>query len=228
MMFRPRVGPAAVRPAAPAEVPALAGVLARALAADPIVCWPFAFESGERPESRLARVQAMFEIIDRPFASEGWIHVAADGLGAMSLLPPGSTPREREIGEATAPAIGALTADRGARYERLWAWIDSTIRSDPRWLLDQLAVEPTAQGLGIGGAMLRFAIGCSEHDGLPLVLETAVAGNVALYEHFGFRVTLAADAPDGGPHVWFMSRDPRGTRLSGSSEALALAPRPGR
>jgi GNAT superfamily N-acetyltransferase len=150
----------------------------------------------------------MFEIVDRPFAAEGWIHAAAGSLGVMSLLPPGSTEREREIGEATGPAIGALTADGGARYERLWSWIDATNPPEPRWLLDQLAVEPSAQGQGIGGAMLRFAIDCAERDTLPLVLETAVAGNVPLYEHFGFLVTLHADAPDGGPHIWFMRRDP--------------------
>jgi hypothetical protein len=56
--------------------------------------------------------------------------------------------------------------------------------------------------------MLSCAIGRAEADRLPLVLETAVARNVGLYERFGFRVFLAADAPDGGPSLWFMGRDP--------------------
>jgi len=204
-----------VRPATPAEVPALAGVLARAFAADPMVRWPFG-----RADDLPGRIQAMFEIVDRAFAAEGWIHVAADGLGVMSLLPPRSSEREPWIGEAIAPAIGALTPDGGSRYERLWAWIDGTNPPEPRWLLDQLAVEPAAQGRGIGGAMLRFAVARAEDDGLPLVLETAVPGNVPLYERFGFRVTRDADAPDGGPHIWFMRRDPAG--------AEAAARQPGR
>jgi GNAT superfamily N-acetyltransferase len=193
-----------VRPASPDEVPALAGVLARAFAADPMITWPFG------PVDDLpARIRAMFEIVDTAYAAEGWIRVAAGGLGVMSLLPPGSAAREHEIGEATASAIGALTADDGARYERMWGWIDDVMgRQQPHWLLDQLAVEPAAQGRGIGGAMLRFAIERAGADGLPLVLETAVAGNVTLYERFGFAVLLSGDAPGGGPRIWFMGRDP--------------------
>ena len=192
-----------IRLAAPSEIPVLAGVLARAFAADPMTRWPLA-PADDLP----ARMRAMFEIVDAPFAAEGWVHVAAEGLGVMSLLPPGTDGREREIGVAIAPAIGALTPDGGARYERFWAWIDSTIPPAPHWLLDQLAVEPAAQGRGIGGAMLRDAIGRAERDGLPLLLETGAPANVALYERFGFRVMLAADAPDGGPRIWFMVRDP--------------------
>jgi GNAT superfamily N-acetyltransferase len=195
----------AIRRAAPDEVPALAAVLARAFAADPMVTWPFG-----AVDDLPARIRASFEIVDRAFAAEGWIHEAAGGLGVMSLLPPGSAGREREIGVEIAPALARLTADGGARYERMWGWIDDVMgRQPPHWLLDQLAVEPVAQGRGIGGAMLRFAIGRAEADGRPLVLETAVPGNVTLYERFGFGVFLAADAPDGGPHLWFMSRDPR-------------------
>jgi GNAT superfamily N-acetyltransferase len=168
-----------------------------------MVTWPLVGD-----EDLPARIRAMFEIVDIPFAAEGWIHATADGLGVMSLLPPASTEREREIGAAIAPAIAALTPDGGERYERFWAWIDATLPSGPRWLLDQVAVEPAAQGRGIGGAMLRFAIERAEADGLPLVLETGVAANVPLYEHVGFRVAHAAAAPDGGPPIWFMARDP--------------------
>lgn len=192
-----------VRAAAPGEIPALAGVLARAFAADPMVTWPFV-TADDLP----ARIRAMFEIVDTAYAAEGWIHAAAGGLGVMSLLPPGSTPREHAIGEATAPALGALAPDGGARYERFWEWIGATLPPEPRWLLDQLAVEPAAQGRGIGGAMLRFAVDAATRDGLPLVLETGVARNVSLYERFGFRVLTDAEAPDGGPRVWFMGRDP--------------------
>jgi hypothetical protein len=32
--------------------------------------------------------------------------------------------------------------------------------------------------------------------------------NVPFYERFGFRTMHAADAPDGGPHIRFLRRDP--------------------
>lgn len=193
----------AVRPAGVPEIPALAGVLGRAFAADPMVVWPLV-----SPTDLPARIRAMFEVVDTPYAAEGWIHAAADGLGVMSLIPPSRSGREREIGEETAPALAALTPDGGARYERFWEWISEMTLPEPRWLLDQLAVEPAAQGRGIGAAMLRFAVACAERDRLPIVLETGVPGNVPLYEHFGFRVLVAAEAPGGGPRIWFMARDP--------------------
>jgi len=195
-------GPVPVRPAAPSEIPVLAGVLARAFAADPMVRWPMV-SSDELP----GRIRTMFEIVDTAYAGEGWVYTAGEGLGVMSLMPPASAERERELADATAPALAALTPDGGERYEHFWAWVLAMRPPEPHWLLDQVAVEPAAQGRGIGGAMLRFAIERAERDGLPLRLETGVPANVPLYERFGFRETRTADAPDGGPHIWFMRRD---------------------
>jgi GNAT superfamily N-acetyltransferase len=196
-------GPVPVRPAAPSEIPQLAGVLARAFAADPMVRWPMVSD-----DDLPARIRTMFEIVDTGFAGEGWIYTAGEGLGVMSLMPPASAEREREVAVAIAPALAALTPDLGERYERFWAWIGSLLPPEPHWLLDQLAVEPAAQGQGIGGAMLRFAIDGADRQGLPVCLETGVPGNLPLYERFGFRTLREADAPDGGPRIWFMRRDP--------------------
>jgi uncharacterized protein YhfF/GNAT superfamily N-acetyltransferase len=199
-----RPGPVAVRPVGPAEVPPLAGVLARAFARDPMVTWPLV--TGDDLPSR---IRATFEAVDTPFAAEGWMLEAADGLGVMTLLPPGSSAREEELAAATAPAIAALSPDGGERYERFWAWTWSMLPDEPHWLLDQLAVEPDAQGRGIGGAMIRSALERAAADALPLFLEAAVPANLALYGRHGFEVFAQGDAPGGGPHVWFLRWDPR-------------------
>ena len=193
----------AVEPASAAEVPALAGVLARAFARDPMVVWPMVTD-----DDLPARIRTMFETVDRAYAAEGWLYRAGGGLGVMTLLPPGSEPRQAEIDVVIAPRIAALSPDAGERYGRMWSWIAARHSPGRYWLLDQLAVDPPAQGRGIGGAMLRFAIERARADGLPLVLETGVEGNVTLYERFGFRVMLAANVPGDGPHIWFMLRDP--------------------
>jgi GNAT superfamily N-acetyltransferase len=168
-----------------------------------MVTWPLVTR-----EDLPARIRASFEAVDVGFAAEGWMLEAADGLGAMTLLPPGSSAREEELAEATAPAMAALSPDGGERYERFWGWTWSMLPDEPHWLLDQLAVEPDAQGRGIGGAMIRHAIATAEADGLPLFLETAVPANLALYRRHGFEVFAEGDAPGGGPHVWFLRRDP--------------------
>lgn len=198
--------PVEVRRVDPVEVPALAGVLARAFAGDPMMTWPL-ISGDDLP----ARTRACFEITDTAFAGEGWMWSAADGLGAMTLLPPGSGAREQALADATAPALNALAPDGGARYDAFWAWIWSRMPREPHWLLDQLAVEPAAQGRGIAGALIRHAIAAAAADGLPLVLETAREANLGLYGHHGFAVVDEADAPDGGPHIWFLRRDPEGS-----------------
>lgn len=196
-------GPVPVRLAGSSEIPVLAGVLARAFAHDPMVRWPMVSDDGLP-----TRIRTMFEIVDTSLADEGWMYTAGEGLGAMSLMPPGSAQREQQLADINAPALAALTPDGGRRYERFWSWISSMLPPEPYWLLDQIAVEPAAQGRGIGGAMLRYAIECAARHELPLCLETGQPGNVGLYERFGFRVMREADAPDGGPHIWFMQHDP--------------------
>jgi hypothetical protein len=45
-------------------------------------------------------------------------------------------------------------------------------------------------------------------DGTSAFLSTGTQANVAIYGRCGFRVYDEADAPDGGPRVWFMRWDP--------------------
>ena len=193
-----------IHPAAPADIPALAGVLARAFAADPMVVWPMATD-----DELERRIRRSFELVDTMYAAEGWIHRAGGGLGVMSLIPPGGGERAHEIDLDVAGAMAAITLDGGERYGRFWAWIEGCLPVERHWLLDQLAVEPSAQGRGIGTALLRFATEHAGADGLPLFLETGMARNVAFYERFGFAVMGEGDAPGGRPHVWFMRWGPR-------------------
>jgi predicted N-acetyltransferase YhbS len=60
----------------------------------------------------------------------------------------------------------------------------------------------------VGAALIRFGLERSDQTGIPALLETATARNVPYYERFGLRVVDQGDAPGGGPHVWFMRREP--------------------
>ena len=67
---------------------------------------------------------------------------------------------------------------------------------------------PERQGEGIGTALMRDGLARADRAGVAAWLETSKAANAAYYERFGFQTVVDEDAPGGGPHIWFMRRDP--------------------
>ena len=59
-----------------------------------------------------------------------------------------------------------------------------------------------------GSALIEFGLEQARESGTAMVLETGTQRNVPLYQRLGFHVVEEADSPEGGPHVWFMRRDP--------------------
>jgi ribosomal protein S18 acetylase RimI-like enzyme len=121
---------------------------------------------------------------------------------------PGLTARWAETERRARPAIHALTADNGARYERLWDWVEARVPQEPLWYLDQLGVDPPRQGEGLGRTLVQFGLAQADRAGLPAFLETAAERNVRFYESLGFRVVETGKVPDGGPRIWFLRYDP--------------------
>ena len=71
-----------------------------------------------------------------------------------------------------------MTADNGARYDRIWDWIEEHVPAEPLWYLDQLGVDPSRQGEGLGRALVRFGLDRAAEAGLPAFLETARERNL--------------------------------------------------
>jgi ribosomal protein S18 acetylase RimI-like enzyme len=195
---------AEVRRATREHVPALADVLGRAFATDPLAVWPMTPGSGH------AEVSRFFALYDGELVDDGWLWEGGDAAGVALWVPPGGGDRYGEVDDRiTKVAVrNELSDDKGARYEALWSWVWEQMPEEPHWFLDHVGVDPVQQGRGIGGALVRLGLGWSGRDGVPAFLETSRASNVPLYEHLGFRVEAAADAPQGGPHIWFMRFDP--------------------
>jgi len=59
--------------------------------------------------------------------------------------------------------------------------------------------------------LVEFGLNLARADDAGAFLETGTPRNVPYYERFGFRIVDDTDAPDGGPHIWFMRFDPAGT-----------------
>ena len=183
------------------RAPAIAAMMARAFADDPMISASIA------PEDRDG-TRRFFELIDDQWARLGVLWEAGDAAGAAAWLGPDDATALADQNAGLKEAFHALSADGGLIRDALWDWVESEIPDEPIWYLDQIGVEPARQGEGIGASLMELGLERARNDGLPAFLETGVAGNVAYYERFGFRLTLHDDAPLGGPHIWFMRFDP--------------------
>jgi ribosomal protein S18 acetylase RimI-like enzyme len=68
-------------------------------------------------------------------------------------------------------------------------------------------VKPSAQGLGVGSALLKATLAPLDAARTIAFLETSTERNVALYARFGFEQTGLIELP--GLRMWAMMRQPR-------------------
>jgi GNAT superfamily N-acetyltransferase len=181
----------------------IAEVIGRTFVTEPMMAWPLGGRADDL-EERCIRFHALFVA---PLMGRGIIWESTDGHGALVLVPP-------EQHDALDDALAHVDEthdvfhDGVRRYELFWEWVASKIPREPLWHLDSVAVLPGRQGRGIGSALIEFGLELARESGTAMVLETGTQRNVPLYERLGFHVVEEADSPDGGPHVWFMRRDP--------------------
>ncbi len=185
--------------ATPDRLSVLASVFGRAFLTEPMLVWPLGVEGDL--EERLIRA---FEDFLESLIPLGMVWEAGRGMGASVWIAPDQADAWEEAQAKVRPHAPSGEGER--RYDALWEWVESKIPDEPLWHFDALAVDPTLQGRGIGSALIEF--GLAQVGEAGVFLETGTARNVPLYQRFGFRVVEDADAPDGGPHVWFMRRDP--------------------
>jgi ribosomal protein S18 acetylase RimI-like enzyme len=191
-----------VRRATPDDRPAVVEVLSSALRDEPMVWWPL----GAHGDGDVLR--SLFDILTDAYLPLGAFWVSDDLAGVAAWLAPPDAQRFSEIEVPTRQRIRPLTDDAGSRYDIFWDWIGTGIPPEPCFFLDMLAVRPDAQGRGVGRALVDDGLRRAFAARAPAFLETATPGNVALYEHLGFRVVGMEEPPGGGPTVWFMRADP--------------------
>jgi GNAT superfamily N-acetyltransferase len=192
-----------VRPTrAQAPLAALAAVFGRAFVHEPMMRWPLG-SHGDLAE-RFTRCFAYFLEAALPL---GLVWEAGRADGAAVWIPP----EQNEAWEShpwNQARILALADDGGHRYDAFWEWVGAHDPAEASWQLDSIAVRPERQGRGIGRALIEAGIARARRDGTGAFLSTGTAANVVIYGRCGFRVYHEADAPDGGPRIWFMRRDP--------------------
>jgi GNAT superfamily N-acetyltransferase len=194
-----------IRPAVPEELPGIAELVGTVFAADAMLTWtsPLSAEPA-------AMAIGFFGAFHREAQPEGWIWVVVDGQvdGIAMWVPPDPHDRYARVMARIDGAVTELIGERKPRYDAFWAWIDEHRPEGPHWYLEHIAVEPERRAAGLGRALIEHGLARADADAVPTWLVTSKPGNVPMYERFGFEVDVDADAPEGGPHLWFMRRDP--------------------
>src|SRR4051794_10002142 len=113
--------------------------------------------------------------------------------GAAIWWAPEFVDPDDERSEASGLADGLLVIGPAA-WERLrelsagMTHLHHGVMPEPHWYLALLGVEPSAQGRGIAGQILRPMLDRLDAERLPAYLETGKPSNVAYYPRYGFEV----------------------------------------
>jgi ribosomal protein S18 acetylase RimI-like enzyme len=193
-----------MRRARPADVPALAQMLARAFMDDPVARWAC------RPDDlRPAMLERFHATRMRQLLAHEEVWITAELTSAAVWAPPkqwGLTPRED-----AALARGLLHPRLLARLPVIAAGLLGVERKHPRrpphWYLAVLGTDPSVQGRGLGSAVLGPVLEQCDNDGVGAYLESSKERNIDFYARHGFRVTGELRLPR-GPIMWAMWREP--------------------
>lgn len=142
---------------------------------------------GARQDGRLVGVAAFIRPGGYPLPVGTQLRQAAASFRALAARPP------------------ALVA--GSQY--LLA-MDKAHPREPIWYLELLAVDPSAQRRGYGGALQEQVYAQADRDQLASYLETQKEANLAYYRRFGYEVVTELRPVRNGPPLWTMRREPRG------------------
>lgn len=191
-------------PAAAADVPAAADVLAAAFAHDNVMG---TLVSGPDKEAKLARLfRALMRATALPAGRVDLARRDEDGvvLGAAIWEQPGR-PASVLAYLAELPSFVRALGWRGiGAARRLQRTFAGHRPQEPHWYLAEIGVGAQARGAGVGAALLRSRLAKIDALGLPTYLESSNERNRALYRRHGFRqiATIADVSAEAPASMW--------------------------
>jgi len=195
---------ATARAATWADAAPLARTLARAFFNDPLIC--FLMPDGARREAMLPRLFKLLFKLGLPYGACD----VTDGYESAALWRP---PHHWRIPIwqyiANGPEFIRLFGVEGAaRVMKSMDFIEKRHPSEPHFYLQAIGTDPTKQGKGFGGVIIRHQLANADAMALPAYLESNTETNIPLYERFGFEIAGEINLP-GGPTIYPMWRKAR-------------------
>ena len=139
-------------------------------------------------------------------ALNGEVYATSPNLEGVAVwMPPDHTSVSSPV-----PGISQDALDRMAYWGRQAGSIRKRHVPSAHWFLMIIGVVPEFQGRGHAGILLAPMLARIEEQHLPCYLDTELEKNVAMYQHFGFRVVDDTEVAGTGVRSWGMLREDSG------------------
>ena len=189
-----------VRDAGVHDRASVVAMLGRAFANDPAMSYIF-----PDPAERARRLPKLFALLfDGDAGGMRLVAGPADAATLWRAPETAATPLTAMIAQAL-PLVAALGTAL-PRALRVSAAIGAHFPVEPFWYLHIAGVDPSQQGRGLGGRVIRAGLARNDASGVPTYLETATDSNLGLYGALGFTLVGDWQVPRGGPRFWSMRR----------------------
>lgn len=174
----------------------LATTLARAFAADPIVGWlstPTTYARGG--------TKAFDALLKTTYVPKAEVYATDGTRGVVIWVAPDTWKAPVTDALRLLPAYLAMS---GRRLPRVLKVVTALERhhdeiAEPHWYIPFIGVDPSAQGTGLGGALLQHVLAKADADGRPTYLEASSPRNQLLYHRHGFDVLGEVRVQDSPP-----------------------------
>jgi ribosomal protein S18 acetylase RimI-like enzyme len=189
------------------QIDAAASVLTRAFSSDPLFTYFF-----PTVEGRTKKLQTYFTVMIRYGLSNGEVVATSNELEAVAIwLPPGRTGYSTGAmivsgAQQMAVSFGVVPVAKMLRFSHYANRVHDRRAPFKHWYLQTIGVEPSAQGQGYASLLLRSQMERLDRNGLRCYLDTQSVRNVAIYEHYGFKVVEKLTLPHTDVSSWAMLR----------------------
>lgn len=194
---------ATARSATPADAGPLSQTLARAFFDDPLICFLL-----KDPSKRPARMPQLFKLLFELGLPHGACDVTT-GFEAVALWRPPDKwhiPFYQYI--TNGPSFLGIFGIGGLGVMGIMDRIEKVHPREPHYYLQAVGTDPSKQGKGYGGVVIRRQLANADAQGMPAYLESSKDTNIPIYQSLGFELTGEIKLP-GGPTLYPMWRKAR-------------------
>lgn len=182
----------------------VASALASAFGEDPVCCWMSGQNDSERRMSPFWR-STIRTLLRKP---DHEVYVAGDGTAAAVWRGVDNW----KVGQGelvrTMPAMLRSLRLRAPIVVKLLSAMEKAHPTEPHYYLEFLGTRRDRQGHGVGRETLQPMLDRCDSEGVPAYLESSNPRNVPFYFRHGFRETGVIEAPQDGPTLTTMWREP--------------------